>query len=97
MFSKSLTSRIIVLSGTWIIMALIGTGAVLMFFYRDHIEQFFESGGGLQVVVDAGNGCMSEVAPATLRRQGFAVSERFCRTSSRCIKRSKGPSRILNW
>ena len=43
MFSKSLTFRIIVLSGIWIIMALIGTGALLMGFYRDHIEQHYDA------------------------------------------------------
>lgn len=43
MFNKSLTSRIIVLSGIWIIMALIGTGALLINFYRDHIEQHYDA------------------------------------------------------
>ncbi|MEE4216778.1 MAG: HAMP domain-containing sensor histidine kinase [Xanthomonadales bacterium] len=41
--SKSLTFRIILLSGTWIIMALIGTGAVLVNFYRDHIESHYDA------------------------------------------------------
>ena len=43
MFSKSLTFRIIVLSGIWIIMALIGTAALLMGFYRQHIENHYDA------------------------------------------------------
>ena len=43
MFSRSLTFRIIVLSGIWVIMALIGTGALLMGFYRDHIESHYDA------------------------------------------------------
>jgi signal transduction histidine kinase len=43
MFSKSLTFRIIVLSGIWIVMALLGTGALLIGFYRDHIEQHYDA------------------------------------------------------
>ena len=41
--SKSLTFRIILLSGTWIIMALVGTGAVLLNFYRNHIESHYDA------------------------------------------------------
>lgn len=41
--SKSLSFRIILLSGTWIIMALVGTGAVLVNFYRSHIEGHYDA------------------------------------------------------
>ena len=41
--SNSLRFRIILLSGTWIIMALIGTGALLLNFYRDHIESHYDA------------------------------------------------------
>jgi len=33
---------------------------------------------GLAVVVDAGNGCMSECAPTVLKELGFGVTELFC-------------------
>jgi signal transduction histidine kinase len=41
--SKSLTFRIILLSGIWIIMALAGTGVVLVNFYRQHIESHYDA------------------------------------------------------
>lgn len=40
---RSLTNRIILLSGIWIIMALVGTGVVLLKFYRDHIIDHYDS------------------------------------------------------
>ncbi len=41
--TKSLRFRIILLSGTWILMALVGTGAVLLGFYQDHIENHYDA------------------------------------------------------
>ena len=41
--SKSLTNRIVLLSGIWVIMALVGTGAVLLNFYRDHIASHYDA------------------------------------------------------
>lgn len=41
--SKSLTFRIIMLSGAWIVMALAGTAFVLLSFYRDHIENHYDA------------------------------------------------------
>ena len=41
--SRSLKNRIILLSGTWIIMALVGTGAVLLNFYSNHIASHYDA------------------------------------------------------
>ena len=41
--SKSLSFRIILLSGIWIVMALVGTGFVLVSFYEDHIEEHYDA------------------------------------------------------
>ena len=41
--SRSLKNRIILLSGTWIIMALVGTGAVLINFYSNHIASHYDA------------------------------------------------------
>lgn len=60
--------------------------------YQAHIEQFFEPDGDLRVVVDAGNGCLSRVAPSTLRRKGYAVSERFCQIDGRFPNRDPNPA-----
>ena len=40
---KSLKFRIILLSGTWIVMALIGTAVVLLGFYRSHIASHYDA------------------------------------------------------
>lgn len=40
---KSLKFRIILLSGTWIVMALIGTALVLLGFYRSHIASHYDA------------------------------------------------------
>lgn len=40
---RSLKNRIILLSGTWIIMALVGTGAVLLNFYSSHIKSHYDA------------------------------------------------------
>ena len=41
--SRSLTTRIVLFSGIWIIMALVGTGAVLLSFYRSHIASHYDA------------------------------------------------------
>jgi signal transduction histidine kinase len=43
MLSKSLTFRIIALSGFWIVMALILTALLLLFYYRDHIAKHYDA------------------------------------------------------
>ncbi len=43
MRSKSLSTRIIVLSGSWVIAALIVTALLLVYFYRDHVTQHYDA------------------------------------------------------
>ena len=52
---------------------------VLDDYRRFVIEQFGEPiAGGPKVVVDAGGGCMGDLAPAVLRDAGLAVEELYC-------------------
>ena len=60
--------------------------------YQAHIEQFFDNGPDLRVVVDAGNGCFSRVAPTTLQRKGVTVIERFCEIDGRFPNRDPNPA-----
>ena len=60
--------------------------------YVSQLVSFFPSGDGLKVVVDAGNGCLSRLAPDLLRRQGFRVVERFCNVDGRFLNRDPNPS-----
>ncbi|MCO6453106.1 MAG: phosphomannomutase/phosphoglucomutase [Caldilineales bacterium] len=60
--------------------------------YQSYVESFFEEGRSLRVVADAGNGCMSEIAPATLRRKGYDVIERFCEIDGRFPNRDPNPA-----
>jgi phosphomannomutase/phosphoglucomutase len=61
--------------------------------YQTYIRQFFPTGQSkLRVVVDAGNGCMSEIAPTVLKRQGYAVVERFCQIDGRFPNRNPNPA-----
>jgi len=46
----------------------------------------------LRVAVDAGNGCMSEPAPALLGRLGFDVVELFCRADGSFPNRAPNPA-----
>lgn len=41
--TRSLTNRIVLLSGIWIVMALVGTGVVLIKFYKDHIISHYDA------------------------------------------------------
>ena len=43
MSRRTLASRIILLSGTWILMALVGTAVLLMHYYSDHIEKHYDA------------------------------------------------------
>lgn len=68
--------------------------------YQTHLEQFFandsfasaQAGRSLRVVVDAGNGCLSELAPAMLRRRGHTVIERYCEIDGRFPYRDPNPA-----
>lgn len=62
--------------------------------YMDWLASQFERGAaGLSVVVDAGNGTMSEWAPEAFRRAGCKVVELFCTPDGRFPDRSPNPSR----
>lgn len=41
--SRSLSTRIIVLSGTWVIAVLVVSALLLIYFYRDHVEQHYDA------------------------------------------------------
>jgi len=41
--TRSLTNRIVLLSGIWVVMALVGTGVVLIQFYKDHIISHYDA------------------------------------------------------
>lgn len=43
MLTKSLTLRIIILSGFWIILALVLTAMLLLYYYRDHIAKHYDA------------------------------------------------------
>jgi phosphomannomutase/phosphoglucomutase len=60
--------------------------------YQADIAHYFEVGRPLKVVVDAGNGCFSHIAPALLRRKGYQVLERFCQIDGRFPNRDPNPA-----
>ncbi len=60
--------------------------------YQADLARFFRPGRDLRVVVDAGNGCFSRVAPALLRQKGYRVSERFCQIDGRFPNRDPNPA-----
>jgi phosphomannomutase/phosphoglucomutase len=60
--------------------------------YQTQIEQFFETGRSLRVVVDAGNGCMSSIAPDVLERKGYTAIRRFCEIDGRFPNRDPNPA-----
>lgn len=60
--------------------------------YEEDIVRYFDAGRPLKVVVDAGNGCSSRVAPAVLRSQGYQVIERFCEIDGRFPNRNPNPA-----
>ncbi|MHC4479516.1 MAG: phosphohexomutase domain-containing protein, partial [Planctomycetota bacterium] len=55
--------------------------------------RFAETGDGLKVLLDAGNGSASRWAPAAFRAAGYAVEELFCEPDGRFPNRSPNPSR----
>ncbi len=60
--------------------------------YQADIARYFEPGRPLKVVVDAGNGCFSRIAPAVLRSKGYQVIERFCEIDGRFPNRDPNPA-----
>jgi phosphomannomutase/phosphoglucomutase len=66
----------------------------------DHYETFikskFPAGGGLKVVVDAGNGCYAHIAPQVLRELGYEVVELYCDPDGRFPGRPPNPAIAAN-
>ena len=61
--------------------------------YLDWLRcRFGGAADGLRVLVDAGNGCASEWAPAALREAGCQVEELFCEPDGTFPNRSPNPS-----
>ena len=60
--------------------------------YVANVAGFFPFGGNLKVAVDAGNGCLSRLAPDLLRRQGYRVVERYCDVDGRFPNRDPNPA-----
>lgn len=60
--------------------------------YMDDLVGRFRATRPLKIVVDAGNGAMSDVAPAVLRRCGYRVSELFCEPDGRFPNRDPNPA-----
>ncbi len=55
-------------------------------------ERYRETGVGLKVVVDAGNGALSTWAPEAFRAAGYEVEELFCTPDGTFPNRSANPS-----
>jgi phosphomannomutase/phosphoglucomutase len=64
--------------------------------YEDFLRSRFRKTGGLKVVVDAGNGCYSQIAPRVLRDRGCEVVELFCEPDGRFPNRSPNPAVASN-
>ena len=60
--------------------------------YMDDLAGRFRSPRRLKIVVDAGNGAMSEVAPQVLRRCGYDVVELFCEPDGSFPNRDPNPA-----
>ena len=60
--------------------------------YMDNLAGRFTAPRPLKIVVDAGNGAMSEVAPAVLRRCGYEVEPLFCEPDGRFPNRDPNPA-----
>lgn len=65
-------------------------------YYQRHIVGQFCTNDGLKVVVDAGNGTYSRIAPAALRELGYEVVELFCEPDGRFPNRPPNPSVAAN-
>jgi phosphomannomutase/phosphoglucomutase len=64
--------------------------------YQAFIQGKFSPGGGLKVVVDAGNGCYARVAPQVLRALGYQVLELFCEPDGGFPGRPPNPAVAAN-
>ena len=63
--------------------------------YEEHLRRLLGTGPaarGLRIVVDAGNGCSSEMAPRFLTAQGFEIVPLFCTPDGRFPNREPNPA-----
>ncbi len=60
--------------------------------YKSLIQSKFPTGNGSKVVVDAGNGCYSLIAPDVLRAAGYQVVELFCEPDGTFPGRPSNPA-----
>ena len=60
--------------------------------YMDDLAGRFSAPRPLRIVVDAGNGAMSRVAPEVLRRCGYEVAELFCEPDGSFPNRNPNPA-----
>lgn len=60
--------------------------------YLDNLEKRFTAPKPLHILVDAGNGAMSRVAPEAFRRAGYRVTELFCEPDGSFPNRSPNPA-----
>ena len=60
--------------------------------YMEDLTNRFTAPRPLTIVVDAGNGAMSQVAPQVLRRCGYRVIELFCQPDGRFANRDPNPA-----
>ena len=60
--------------------------------YLDSLEKRFSAPKPLHILVDAGNGAMSRVAPEAFRRAGYRVTELFCEPDGSFPNRSPNPA-----
>jgi phosphomannomutase / phosphoglucomutase len=64
--------------------------------YRASILDRFPDNSPLRLVLDAGNGCYSQIAPALLRALGHTVIELFCEPDGTFPNRSPNPAVAAN-
>jgi len=64
--------------------------------YLDALAKRFTAKKPLRVVIDAGNGAMSTVAPRAFRRAGYRVTELFCVPDGAFPGRSPNPAEYEN-
>ena len=60
--------------------------------YLDSLDQRFTAPKPLHILMDAGNGAMSRVAPEAFRRAGYRVTELYCEPDGAFPNRSPNPA-----
>lgn len=60
--------------------------------YMDSLKRRFQARRALHIVVDAGNGAMSQIAPEAFRQSGYRVTELFCTPDGSFPNRDPNPA-----